>query len=51
MYINLCTGLEVSKSLRLSEFVDNRRMKVVSFLTLHTDHFYLSGNIPGIHFY
>jgi hypothetical protein len=38
------------RRLRLTEFLDNRHMKVASLSAIRTGRLYNPGNIPGIHF-
>jgi hypothetical protein len=45
-------GPEGSRILMLPEFLENRHMKFVSWLSaLRADRLYTPGNIPGTHFY
>jgi hypothetical protein len=48
--LQACTGPEASRKLRLPEFLDSWRMKVVRLSAIRTGRLYRPGSIPGTHF-
>jgi hypothetical protein len=49
--LQISTGSESSKSLRVPQFLDNRHMKVVTLSVLRTGRLYPPGHAPGTNFW